>query len=223
MSRRRWIITALVVLAAAYWIWPFFGAAQIVRAARSGDSAAVIARVDLPALRRSLARQLAVGYLNATGKADRMGPLGRSLAGAAATTMADPYLAELLTPDNITALLGQGRISAVSLNGKTVAIKRDLPGFTGMFSTNWLWLVTGSYFDGLTTFVIPATTGRGDEKTGEVETYDVHLRLVGTTWLLSGIDLPSEMIAQMARSILNKPEPVEGEPEAATPESAPSP
>lgn len=223
MRRRRWIITALVVLAAAYWTWPFIGAAQIVRAARSGDSAAVIARVDLPALRRNLARQLAIGYLNATGKAERMGSLGRGIAGAAATTMADPYLAELLTPENITALLGQGRIGTVKLGTRTVTVGRDLPGFTGLFNANWLWLLTGSYFDGPRSFVIPATTGRGDEKTGSVETYDVHLRLTGATWLLSGIDLPTEMVNQMARQILNKPEQPEGEPEGPKPESAPSP
>ena len=203
MPRWRWIIAVLVVLGAAYWAWPFLDAARLVRAARQGNSEAVIARVDLPALRRSLARQIAVAYLNATGKAEKMGAFGRSVAGAAATTVADPYLVELLTPENITALLGQGHINSIKMGDKDIAVERDLPGFSSLFSANLLWLVTGSYFDGVTNFVIPATTGRGDPKTGQEESYDVHLRLDGTTWRLSGIDLPEDMVAEMARAILN--------------------
>ena len=129
MPRWRWLISVAVLLGMVYWAWPFLGAAEIVRAARSGDSAILLDRVNLPALRRSLARQIAQAYLKATGKADKMGALGRSVAGAAATTIADPYLAELLTPDNLVALLGQGRINSVKIGDKDLAVDRDLPGF----------------------------------------------------------------------------------------------
>ena len=154
-----------------------------------------------------------------------MGAFGRSVAGAAATTVADPYLAELLTPENIMALLGQGRIGTIKVGDREVAVDRDLPGFTSLFSSNLLWLITGSYFDGLKSFVIPASTGRGDAKTGQVESYDVHLHLVGLTWQLSGIDLPSDMVDQMARSIMkgNRPDVPAPSAEAPTPESEPSP
>lgn len=199
MSRRTWVILAIVVLVAAYWTWPLVGAAELASAARQGNAQDVINRVDLPALRRSLSRQIAFAYLKATGKADKMGAFGRSVAGAAATTVADPYVAELLTPENITALLGQGRIAQVNVGGRSMKVDRELPGFAGSLNSNVWSLVTGSYFDGLRTFVILAH-GRPDQN-GD---YRVHLRLDGLTWRLSGIDLPTAMVDDMARSILDK-------------------
>lgn len=202
MRRWMWVCVVLAVLAMAYWVWPFVGAAQLARAAQGGDAQQVISRVDLPALRRSLARQIALAYLQATGRAQKMGAFGRSVAGAAATTVADPYVAELLTPENITALLGQGKIAHVTIGGRSVAIDRHLAGFTGLLDSNALTLVTGSYFDGIASFVLPAKGGAGRD-----EDYRVHLRLDGLTWRLSGIDLPPAMVEEMARSIMSEDKP----------------
>ncbi len=197
MRRWIWTLVILAVLAAAYWTWPFVGAAGLASAAQRGDSAAVIERVDLPALRRSLARQIALAYLEATGKGGKAGSFGRSLMGAAATTVADPYVAELLTPENITAMIGRGKIGTVKLGDKDVAVNRDLPGFADLLHGDWLSMLTGSYFDGIASFVIPA-----EVKGAAADNYAVHLRLDGLTWRLSGIDLPASMVDQIARSIL---------------------
>lgn len=204
MRRRTWVILLIVALLGAYWAWPLAGAAQLASAARQGNAQEVIDRVDLPALRRSLSRQIAWAYLKATGKADKMGAFGRSVAGAAATTVADPYVGELLTPENITALLGQGRIAQVNVGGRTLAVGRELPGFAGLLNSNLWSLVTGSYFDGLRTFVMLAHGGPDQN-----DDYRVHLRLEGLTWRLSGIDLPAPMVDDMARSILNQEKPPE--------------
>lgn len=198
MRRWAWIIGILVIMIGSYWAWPFFGAAQLASAAQSGNSAAVIERVDLPALRRSLARQIANAYLKVSGKAEKLGSLGRGLAGAAATTVADPYVADLLTPENITALVGQGRIGTVKLGNKQVTISRDLPNFPELFRADVLSAVTGSSFDGIASFVIPIKTA------GETaRDYAVHLRLGGLTWRLSGVDLPPAIVEDMARAILD--------------------
>ena len=53
----------LVILVAAYWGWALVGAAQLASAASQGDPEAVMQRVDLPALRRSLGSQIARAYL----------------------------------------------------------------------------------------------------------------------------------------------------------------
>ena len=202
MRRWMWVCIVLVVLAVAYWVWPFVGAAQLARAAQRGDAQDVIERVDLPALRRSLARQIASAYLQATGRAQKMGAFGRSVAGAAATTVADPYVAELLTPENITALLGQGKIAHVNVGGKAMTVDRDLPGFTGLLDSNLLSLVTGSYFDGIASFVLPAKSSASPD-----DDYRVHMRLDGLTWRLSGIDLPPALVDDMARSIMSSEKP----------------
>lgn len=200
---RRWlvIVGVVVVLGVAYWAWPLVGAAQLASTARGGDAGQVFDRVDVDGLRRSLARQIAAAYLDVSGKGKKMGVFGRSLAGAAVTTVADPYVAQLLTPDNVMALLSKGRVNAVSVGGRPVAVKGDLPDFSTLLDDHILSAMTGSYFDQLKDFVIPVDGGHGAD--GQ---YGVHMHLVGLTWKLGGLDLPAPIVDQMARSILaNEP------------------
>lgn len=197
---RRWLGIAgvLVALGLAYWAWPLAGAAQLARTARGGDAQAVFDRVDVDSLRRSLARQIAEAYLDVSGKGRHMGALGRSLTGAAVTTVADPYVAELLTPENIQALLARGRINPVNLDGRPLAVKGELPDFASLLDNDILSAVTGSYFDRPKDFVIPVDGGGADAQ------YGVHMHLVGLTWKLGGVDLPAAMVREMARSILER-------------------
>ena len=196
---RRWlvIVGVIVVLGLAYCAWPLAGAALLASTARGGDAGQVFERVDVNSLRRSLARQIAAAYLDVSGKGKKMGAFGRGLAGAAVTTVADPYVAQLLTPDNVLALLSRGRINQVDLGGRAVAVKGDLPDFTTLLDEHILSSVTGSYFDQPKDFVIPVDGGHGAD-----DQYGVHMHLVGLTWKLGGLDLPSSIVDQMARSIL---------------------
>ena len=198
------IFGGAAVLGLAYWAWPLAGAAQLASTARGGDAGQVFDRVDVDGLRRSLARQIAGAYLDVSGKGKRMGAFGRSLAGAAVTTVADPYVAELLTPDNLMALLSRGHVNQVSLGGRPVAVKGDLPNFAALLDDHLLSAVTNSYFDQVKDFVIPVDGGHGAD-----DQYGVHMHLVGLTWKLGGLDLPAPLLDQMARSILA------GEPSAA--------
>ena len=204
MRRWLWIVGVIVVLGLATWAWPLAGAAQLASTARSGDAEQLFDRIDVDGLRRSLARQIASAYLDASGKGKKMGVVGRSLAGAAVTTVADPYVAQLLTPENVQALLSKGRLNAVSLGGHTIAAKGDLPQFTTMLDDHLLSAVTGSYFDAPKDFVIPIDGGHGD-----ADQYGIHMHLIGLTWKLGGLDLPAPLVQEMARSILA------GEPPAA--------
>lgn len=196
---RRWsvIVGVIVVLVVGYWSWPLVGGAQLASSARNGDAGEVFDRVDVDGLRRSLARQIAAAYLDVTGKGKKMGSFERSIAGAAVTTVADPYVAQLLTPENVMALLSKGHVNEVSLGGKTVAVKGDLPDFTTLLDGHLLSAITGSYFDQPKDFVIPVEGVHGTD-----DQYGVHMHLVGLTWKLGGLDLPAPLVEQMARSIL---------------------
>ncbi len=196
---RRWllIVGVIVVMGLGYWSWPLVAAARLANSARSGDVAEVLDRVDVDGLRRSLARQIAAAYLDATGKGKKMGSFERSIAGAAVTTVADPYVAQLLTPDNIMALLSKGHINEVSLGGKPIAVKADLPNFTTLLDGHLIEALTGSYFDQPKDFVIPVEGLHGAD-----DQYGVHMHLVGLTWKLGGLDLPPSLVNEMARSIL---------------------
>ncbi len=197
---RRWlvIVGVVVVLGLGYWVWPLVGAAQLARTARSGDAGQVFDRVDVDALRRSLARQIATAYLDVSGKGKKMGAFGRSVAGAAVTTVADPYVAELLTPDNVMALLSKGRVNEIKLGGRPVVVKAGLPDFSTLLDAHLWSAVTGSYFDQLRDFVIPVDGGHGED-----DQYGVHMHLVGLTWKLGGLDLPAPLLTEMAHAILS--------------------
>lgn len=190
-------VAAVAVVVAAYWAWPLIGAAQLARAAGTGDAGQVFERVDVDGLRRSLARQIAVAYLDVSGKGKKLTGLSRSVAGAAVTTVADPYVEQLLTPANVMALLSQGRINTVSIGGRSVAVKAELPDFKTLFDGHVLDAITGSRFDQLKDFVVPIDGGHGSN-----DHYGVHMHLIGLDWKLGGLDLPPPIVDQMARSIL---------------------
>ncbi len=100
-------------------------------------------------------------------------------------------------PRTSPRLLAHGRVNQVKLGQQTVAVKGEIPTFAGLLNGNWLSLVTGSYFDQITDFVIPVDGGHGVD-----DQYGVHMHLDGVTWKLGGLDLPATLVDEMARSIL---------------------
>ena len=107
---------ALVILIVAYWGWALAGAAQLASAAQRGDAEAVMERVDLQALIRSLSGQVARAFAKQNPQLQHL-PLVRQgvfLNGAAAKML----LRALLTPENIAALLSQGRVGVLDAGGK---------------------------------------------------------------------------------------------------------
>jgi Protein of unknown function (DUF2939) len=99
---------ALVILLVAYWAWALAGAAQLASAAERGDANAVIERVDLQALIRSLSGQIARAFLDQNPQLQNPPPPRQGVFLNASA--AEMLLRALLTPDNIAALLSQGRV-----------------------------------------------------------------------------------------------------------------
>src|SRR5208282_4109935 len=100
----------LVILVAAYWGWALIGAAELASVASQVDAEAVMRRVDLPALRRSLASQIARAYLEQNPQFKKLLSLEQGFVGSVGGGAADALLRELLTPENIAALLNKGRV-----------------------------------------------------------------------------------------------------------------
>jgi hypothetical protein len=187
-------VVALVVLFAAYWGWALAGAAQLASAAQRGDAEAVMERVDLQALIRSLSGQISRAFLDENPQLQKPPPLGPGvfLNGSAAEML----LRALLTPETIAALLNQGRMSVLGAGGKDAGTVLGMPSLGEAFRARPLRVLTHSYFSGPRSFVVGLDSPDG--------LYRVHLTLSGLTWRLSGVDVPEPMIARLTRLIARR-------------------
>ena len=184
---------ALVIVFVAYWAWALAGAAQLASAAQRGDAEAVIERVDLQALIRSLSGQIARAFADENPQAQKPPPRqGVFLNGAAAEML----LRALLTPENIAALLSQGRVGVVGAGGKDAGTVWGMPSLGEAFNARPLQVMMNSHFDGPRSFVVGLDSPEGR--------YRLHTRLSGTTWRLSAVDIPEPVTARLANLIAQR-------------------
>ena len=108
----------LVILVAAYWGWALVGTAQLASVASQGDARAVMRRTDLPALTRSLSSQIAYAYLEQNPQFRKMLPLEQQIVGSVSGGAANELLRGILTPENIAALLNNGRLGLPLAGGQ---------------------------------------------------------------------------------------------------------
>src|SRR5438128_2517791 len=134
----RWVALICIVLLLLYGASPYFSFWRFTVAVRSGDSAAINSRVDFPAIRASLKKQLAARFTHATTSHKRWSKLG--------PTLIDAIIDAYATPDGIAALLSN---PAALRNLQTPQQFR----FTTGKSVNWL-KVKYAFFTGPRTFVV---------------------------------------------------------------------
>jgi Protein of unknown function (DUF2939) len=185
---------ALVILLAAYWGWALAGAAQLASAAERGDADEVIDRVDLQALIRSLSGQIARAFLDQNPQLKALPPPRQGVFLNASA--AEMLLRALLTPDNIAALLAQGRVGVVGPGGKDAGTVWGMPSLGEAFNARPLQVITHSYFNGPLSFVVGLDSSDGF--------YRIHMNLSGLTWRMSGVDIPEPITARLARLIAQR-------------------
>jgi Protein of unknown function (DUF2939) len=189
----RWIVrivVVLVVLWAAYFVWPYFGLRSLVQAVRKHDVAAVNEQINFPALRQSLTAQMIGTYLRLTGKEARLGQF-RDLAVAATSSIADPIVAQLISAEALTDLLSSGWPTSV--------LPEKLPALRGLSSgaVGSVWQVLANSSHGLRTFslAIPANVAPEYQ-------FRLRLRLSGSTWKLYDVRLPEELLTRLTREMI---------------------
>src|SRR3954452_13163061 len=109
-SGMRWTIrigAALALLWVAYAVSPYIAAYRLAAAVQARDVEAIRARVDFRALRLSLAKQILAIYLTTTGDGGTSEAAARQLA-TAAVEIAEPLMAQLLSPEVLLDLLDDG-------------------------------------------------------------------------------------------------------------------
>jgi Protein of unknown function (DUF2939) len=187
-------VAALVILVGAYWAWALAGAAELASAASRGDAEAVMERIDIRALSRSLSSQISRAWLEQNPGLQKLLALhqgGGLVVNAAAAEM---LLRAFLTPENLAALLKQGGAGA---GGPDTGALLRMPALGDAFRGGGLIeTVTHSYFDGPANFVVGLNSPDGR--------YGVHMNLAGTTWRLSGLDIPDQVTARVARQIAER-------------------
>ena len=98
----------LLVLLVGYWAWPFFGLRALADAVQIGDVKAINQEIDFPRLRRSFTEQIIGAYLRITGRAGQLGPL----ATAVGASIVDPWVSQIINPENLAQLLRGGTVSS---------------------------------------------------------------------------------------------------------------
>jgi hypothetical protein len=191
-------VIALIILVAAYWGWALAGAAQLASVASRGDAEAVMQHVDLPALRRSLSSQIARAYLEQNPQFRKMLSVEQGFVGSVGAGAANALLREVLTAENIAALLNKGRVGLPKAGSPQANAFWRMPPLSEAFRAGPLQALMNSRFDGPLSFVVNLDSAEGR--------YGVHLHLSGATWRLSGIDVPDEVSARLARAIAERVE-----------------
>jgi hypothetical protein len=184
---------ALLVLWLAYAVWPFFGVYRLAGAVQARDIAVLIEQVDFPALRRSLTAQIATTYLRMTGKAraGQRGSIVEQFTIGVASSVADPIVAKLVSPESLLDLLQNGRPPGV--------VSDNLPSIEGVgteaLGNAWrLYLNSelgiGRFFIGL-----PVDKPLADS-------FRLQFCLTSWTWKLCGVELPEQLQIRLAQEIL---------------------
>ena len=159
----------------------------LVRAAKSGDAAAVMSRTDLPRLKRSLVDQIVAAYLNRIGQKRAVKPLERLAANTYGVSIAEVMVGKLLTQERLTELLNSGKVSLdASYLGEMGQLSQVAPSKL-LETAKRIRLVSPVEF---------SLQLGSDQDAGSI-----NLHFEGDGWKLSGIRLPSAVLDALFRQL----------------------
>ena len=186
----RWtmaISVALLLTLGAYAGSAAVSLQGLVRAAQSGDGAAVMSRTDLPRLKRSLVDQIVAAYLTRIGQKRAVKPLERFAANTYGASIADVMVGKLLTQERLTELLNSGKISLDASNlGEMGQLSRVAPAKL-LETARRIGLVNPVAFS------LQLGNGQDDGS--------ISLHFEGDGWKLSGLQLPSAILDALSRHL----------------------
>ena len=191
----RWFFGTLLALVVGVGI--YIGSAvvslsNLVEAARAGDGAAVLARTDMPRLRRSLVDQIVSAYLKQIGRDRPVKPLERMAANTYGASIADAMIAKLLTEENLTRLLKTGTIASGEEGNANAPNMQRL----SEIDTSRLLQLLGR--------LTPTKPVEFLVRLGETESAGaISMHFEGNGWKLSGLELPTTALQVLAQSLVD--------------------
>jgi hypothetical protein len=178
---------------AVFMASPFVALYQLAQAVEARDTAAISERVNFHALRLSLSKQIVSEYLRTMGRGQELDTFERNLATSAGTTLADPLVARLVTPEAVVSLLS-GRLPPEASAGRSsrLSVRPLEVGSVG----SAVRIFMASQSRGFRNILIALPDGR--PRTEQVR---LHLRLSGTAWRLLGVELPQAMVTALVKQL----------------------
>ena len=187
-KRMGWLVAVgLSAVLLAYWISPYMAVARFAGAADRGDTAAVMARFDIPRLRNAFARQIVRAYPVDPALLASLDPIARHAAGLVAVTYVDALIAEHFSPELIVRAFANGDVRDAPLEQQL-----SLPSVGSFGSAVDIFMQSG--FTGPVSFAIDAQAS-GDER------YRLGFRFIGGSWRLVSVGLPPAVLAQAVRRL----------------------
>jgi Protein of unknown function (DUF2939) len=159
-----WFIIICVIALLAYGASPYVSFWRFTTAVRSRDAAAITSRVDFPAVRDSLKKQLVARFTNPASSHKRWSNLG--------PTLIDAIIDAYVTPEGIAALLSNPEAL------KNLKTPREFH-FTLGKNEDWS-KVRYAFFSGPRSFVV------------DRDGIKLRFHFTGTAWLLYDLDLGFE-------------------------------
>jgi len=182
------VVLGLIVLGHA--AWPFYDLYRFIGAIESDNVAEVGRSVDFTAVRQSLAQQIVAAYFRRTGA--KLNPLLQGVAASAATSVADPIVAKLMTPQALIDFLKNGWPTTAFPDGGPP----DIVGISsGSFGTAWQTFASTEYGFGRFDVAVPITAAPERQ-------FSLRFRLSQWRWRLKAIGLPESVQDQFADELI---------------------
>ncbi len=202
----RWFIRFFVVLTLAWLVFaasPYYALYDFARAVEAGDLATIRSRVNFPAVRISLSKQLVTAYLVATGRESELKASSKGLVAAAGGTLVDPLLAQYVTPEALAGFLAGGRGAAGAAgSGAGIALPGTASADGGLApkSLRAAWgLFLGSESRGFRVIVFPVPPEKSPE-----DQFRLQFRLSGLTWRVVGVEMPQPVQQRLIQEMLRR-------------------
>jgi len=185
----RWLIAVLVgaVLFVLYLVSPYLVLNRLSSAIEAKNAAALNELVDFPSVRRSLSEQIIAAYLKVTGKTERLGRFGSGIAVGYGSSVLDPLMAKLATPEALLSLLGRGAPGGSSQTGA-------VPVSAAALSSAWQLWSNSEYFGRRFSISLPP-------QAPSAERFKLEFRVIQWKWRLAAIELPAELRIRLAEEL----------------------
>jgi hypothetical protein len=181
-----WLTLSFLILLAVYIASPMVALHSIASAVEARDAATLTERIEFPAVRRSLTKQIMATYRRLTGKTLPIGAIGRRFA----ISVADPVVARMVTVQALLDLFGRGKA------GRGARLHIESAPFTrNAFTSIWRVWLNSDYLGRDVYFNLPPERSRKDQ-------FAVHLRPIHWRWKIVGIELPEELQERLAQEVI---------------------